>query len=110
MIGEQRTNGPGNDVNSTHQRNGVPAAEDQAGRADRSRSEPLTFLDFFAGAGLVRLGLGPSWSCTWANDTDARKQEVYEAEFGAGEFALGDVANIATHSASIHLQRVVEFE
>lgn len=98
MIREQRTNEPGTDMNSTHQRNGVPAAQDRAGRANRSHSEPLTFLDFFAGAGLVRLGLEPSWSCTWANDIDARKQEVYEAEFGAGEFALGDVAAIATDS------------
>ena len=88
-------------MNSIHQRNGVPADQDQAGKADRSHSEPLTFLDFFAGAGLVRLGLEPSWSCTWANDIDARKQEVYEAEFGAGEFALGDVASIATDSLHV---------
>ena len=88
-------NGPGTDV---HERNGVSAEQDRAGRSDRSHSEPLTSLDFFAGAGLVRLGLESSWSCTWANDIDARKQEVYEAEFGAGEFVLGDVASIATDS------------
>lgn len=55
----------------------------------------LTFLEFFAGAGLVRLGLEPLWSCVWANDIDTRKQEVYEARFGSGEFLLGDVARVA---------------
>ena len=57
-------------------------------------SNPLTFLDFFAGAGLVRLGLEPTWSCIWANDIDRRKQEAYEASFGADEFVLGDVGKI----------------
>ena len=101
MIGEQRTNGPGTEMNSTHQQRAGPATHDCAGRVDRSHIEPLKFLDFFAGAGLVRLGLEPSWSCTWANDIDARKQEVYEAEFGAGEFALGDVASVATDSLPV---------
>ena len=101
MIGEQRTNGPGTNMDSTHQMNGIPADQDRAGSADRSYGEPLTFVDFFAGAGLVRLGLEPSWSCTWANDIDARKQEVYETEFGAGEFELGDVASVATDSLPV---------
>ena len=87
MICKERTKGSGTDVDSTHRRNGAPTGQ-----------VPLTFLDFFAGAGLVRLGLEPSWSCTWANDIDARKQEVYEAEFGAGEFTLGDVAGVAVDS------------
>ena len=54
----------------------------------------LMFLDFFAGAGLVRLGLEASWSCSWANDIDARKREVYEAQFGTAEFILDDIANV----------------
>lgn len=86
------------DMTLTHPTSCVPAVHDLADTADCSQIEPLTFLDFFAGAGLVRLGLEPSWSCTWANDIDARKQEVYVAEFGAEEFALGDVADIATVS------------
>ncbi len=94
-------NGPRTDMDSTHQVNGIPADQDRADTAVRSLSEPLTFVDFFAGAGLVRLGLEPSWSCTWANDIDARKQEVYEAEFGAGEFVLGDVASVATDSLPV---------
>ena len=98
MVNEKRTNGPRTEMNSTRQENGGPSTHDRVDRVDRSHIEPLTFLDFFAGAGLVRLGLEPSWSCTWANDIDARKQEVYEAEFGAREFALGDVASVTTDS------------
>ena len=54
-----------------------------------------TFLDFFAGAGLVRLGLQSSWACTWANDIDPRKQEIYQTNFGGDEFVLDDVTNIS---------------
>ena len=85
-------------MTSTYQTDPAFADQDRADTADCSRLNPPTFLDFFAGAGLVRLGLEPSWLCTWANDIDAKKQEVYEAEFGAGEFALGDVASVATDS------------
>ena len=57
-----------------------------------------TFLDFFAGAGLVRLGLEPSWACIWANDIDPRKQEIYQANFEGDEFVLDDVGNIVASS------------
>ena len=60
-----------------------------------------TFLEFFAGAGLVRLGLEPLWSCLWANDIDPRKQEVYEARFGPEDFVLGDIGSITTDSLPI---------
>ena len=85
-------------MTSTYPTNGVPADHDHTNAADHSHVEPLTFLDFFAGAGLVRLGLEPSWSCVWANDIDARKQEIYEAHFGPENFVLGDVAGIGTDS------------
>ena len=101
MSGEQTTNGACTEMNSTHQVRGGLATHDQTGRVDRSQIALPTFLEFFAGAGLVRLGLEPSWSCIWANDIDARKQEVYEAEFGAAEFALGDVAAIAPDSLPV---------
>lgn len=83
-------------MTSIHATNGVPVNQHQVVTA--SQSEPLTFLDFFAGAGLVRLGLEPSWSCIWANDIDARKQDVYEAQFGCEKFILDDVADIVTES------------
>ena len=61
----------------------------------------LTFLEFFAGAGLVRLGLEPLWSCLWANDVDPRKQEVYEARFGSVDFVLGDIGSVTTDSLPV---------
>jgi DNA (cytosine-5)-methyltransferase 1 len=57
-----------------------------------------TFYEFFAGAGLARLGLEPDWSCAWANDNDPKKQDVYTHNFGAGHFVLGDVSMVAPPS------------
>jgi hypothetical protein len=53
-----------------------------------------TFLEFFAGAGLVRQGLLPVWQCVWANDIDPSKERIYTANFGKNEFACGDVADV----------------
>lgn len=53
-----------------------------------------TFLEFFAGAGLVREGLKPAWNCVWANDIDAAKERIYTANFGKREFKLGDVSTV----------------
>ena len=100
-IRQQRANGPSLDGNSVDESYAGPKIQHQSSTADPSHGEQLTFLDFFAGAGLVRLGLEPPWSCTWANDIDARKQEVYEAQFGAGDFVLGDVASIAIDSLPV---------
>lgn len=51
------------------------------------------FYEFFAGVGLARLGL-KGWTCLWANDIDLRKAEVYEANFGSGEYLVGDIAAV----------------
>ena len=77
------------------------AARPEGNRGTLRNSGTLTFLEFFAGAGLVRLGLDPLWSCIWANDIDQRKQKVYEKWFGPGEFVLGDVGTIASDSLPI---------
>ncbi|MBX7222317.1 MAG: DNA (cytosine-5-)-methyltransferase [Blastocatellia bacterium] len=65
-----------------HFRNGV-----------RQAMQPC-FLEFFAGIGLVHLGLKASgWQCLYANDISAKKREMYLAEFPAadGYFHLADV-------------------
>ena len=51
-----------------------------------------TFLEFFAGAGLVRLGFEPDGRCVWANDNSEKKAAVYRNNFGARELIVGDVA------------------
>ena len=89
MIPEQREYPSGNHVDAAYKTNGSVGV---------NRGDSLTFLDFFAGAGLVRLGLEPSWSCVWANDIDPRKQAVYEAHFGTEEFVLDDVGDIEAGS------------
>lgn len=45
-------------------------------------SEQKTFLEFFAGVGLVHLGLRRSgWECVYANDISEKKAEMYRDEF-----------------------------
>ena len=50
--------------------------------------------EFFAGIGLMRVGLDRAgWETVWANDIDANKEKMYRAHFDeeAWEFLLGDV-------------------
>lgn len=54
----------------------------------------LAFYEFFAGAGMARLGLGERWRCLFANDIDAKKASCYTANFGDREFMRGDVAGL----------------
>ncbi len=51
----------------------------------------LTFYEFFAGGGMARLGLGPAWTCTFANDFDPMKAAAYRANFGGEHLHAGDV-------------------
>ncbi len=53
------------------------------------------FLEFFAGAGMARLGLGPRWNCLYANDIDPTKTAAYRANFSpANELHQGDIAAV----------------
>jgi site-specific DNA-cytosine methylase len=54
-----------------------------------------TYLEFFAGGGMARAGLGESWRCLFANDFDRMKVETYEANWGAGDIKHQDVATLA---------------
>lgn len=56
-----------------------------------------TFAEFFAGIGLMRMGLeAAGWTIAFANDIDEDKREMYAAHFGdAGEhFVLDDIHNL----------------
>jgi DNA (cytosine-5)-methyltransferase 1 len=56
-----------------------------------------TFYEFFAGGGMVRLSLGPDWTCLFANDFDAKKAASYRANFdGAPELRVEDIAKLTT--------------
>lgn len=54
-----------------------------------------TWHDFFAGGGMARIGLGPGWTCTFANDHDPMKAAAYRANHGGAELLPRDVAEVA---------------
>ena len=55
-----------------------------------------TVAEFFAGIGLMRLGLEQAeWQTVYANDIDEKKWEMYRDHFGDdGTFHLGDVHEV----------------
>jgi DNA (cytosine-5)-methyltransferase 1 len=56
-----------------------------------------SFYEFFAGGGMARAGLGSHWRCLFANDFDAKKGLVYQANWGTGgELHVGDIRKIET--------------
>lgn len=60
-----------------------------------------TFLEFFAGGGMARAGLGAGWRCLFANDFDPAKAAAYAAAWGADgapppELNVGDVGLLRT--------------
>src|SRR5262245_21528930 len=59
-----------------------------------SKQEQLTFYEFFAGGGMARAGLGPSWRCLFANDFCPKKAQTYKSNWGDREFRLGDIAGL----------------
>ena len=56
-----------------------------------------TFAEFFAGIGLVRMGLErQGWEIAFANDIDPQKYEMYRSQFPDAEkhFLLGDINKV----------------
>lgn len=60
------------------------------------------FYEFFAGGGMARLGLGPGWSCLFANDFDEKKCATYVRNWGRSELLRGDVADLTTDDLPGH--------
>ena len=53
------------------------------------------YLEFFAGGGMVRQGLGNGWSCKFANDFDGKKALSYQENWGVnGELSVCDIRDI----------------
>lgn len=53
------------------------------------------FLEFFAGGGMARAGLGPRWECVFANDFDVKKGTSYRSNWGNGdELRLCDMRHV----------------
>lgn len=53
-----------------------------------------TFYEFFAGGGMARIGLGPEWTCLFANDVDAMKCAAYRDNFGGEELLKADIRSL----------------
>ena len=56
-----------------------------------------TFAEFFAGIGLMRMGLErEGWNISWANDIDEEKYAMYKAHFADADehFIVGDIHNV----------------
>ena len=43
---------------------------------------------------MVRAGLGPLWSCLFANDFDPKKAASYAANWGVGQLKIQDIAKV----------------
>lgn len=54
-----------------------------------------TFYEFFAGGGMARAGLGPRWTCLFANDFDPKKAAAYRANWDARALRVCDVWTLA---------------
>ena len=56
----------------------------------------MTFAEFFAGIGLMRIGLERAgWRIAFANDIDDDKWQMYRDHFGdTGEFVVGDIHHL----------------
>ena len=44
---------------------------------------------------MARAGLGPDWTCVFANDFDHKKVESYRRNWGRGEMRPGDVGDVS---------------
>jgi DNA (cytosine-5)-methyltransferase 1 len=53
--------------------------------------QKFKFIEFFAGGGMARAGLGFRWDCVLANDFDPKKGKAYVENWGHEHFYLGDV-------------------
>lgn len=63
----------------------------------------MNFYEFFAGGGMARIGLGPAWSCHFANDMDETKAANYRKYFGPSEeLRILDVAKLTTRDLPGH--------
>lgn len=55
------------------------------------------WYEFFAGGGMARIGLGPRWKCTFANDCCPKKVASYRAHFGRSpELKFAKVEDLRT--------------
>ncbi len=55
-----------------------------------------SYYEFFAGGGMARAGLGPGWTCLFANDIDPKKASAYKQNWGENDISVKDVGLLST--------------
>ncbi len=65
-----------------------------AGRDPKASTRKPSFLDFFAGSGLVTEALSSSFSAAWANDICEKKAAVFRANHAGRQFHLGPIEEV----------------
>ena len=64
-----------------------PTADSYLESVERSPSDELNCIEFFAGIGLTHLGLSVhGWKCVYANDIEPKKRRMYEDRFGKADY------------------------
>lgn len=61
---------------------------------EHGRDSLPSFLEFFAGSGLVAQGLKDHFRAVWANDICEKKAEVYRANHGSETFHQGSISDV----------------
>lgn len=52
------------------------------------------FLEFFAGGGMARAGLGENWRCVFANDFDHKKSQIYKKNWHDNVLKTADIKSL----------------
>ncbi len=78
------------------------SADGTSAQIGHDSSAPLTVAEFFAGIGLVRLGLeAAGFNVVWSNDYEPKKKAMYRGHFSDAQekhtFILGDVGKVTGH-------------
>ncbi len=64
-----------------------PTADSYLESVERSPSDELNCIEFFAGIGLTHLGLSVhGWKCVYANEIEPKKRRMYEDRFGKADY------------------------
>jgi DNA (cytosine-5)-methyltransferase 1 len=63
------------------------------------KQNKIKFIDLFAGIGGIRIGFEHAGGeCVWTNDYDKNAMLTYTENFGAGDYAFGDIRTIPSSS------------
>ena len=93
-------------------RTALKAIEEGTEPSPRAALPAKTFAEFFAGIGLMRIGLeAAGWSVCFANDIDVRKYEMYARHFGSCEdhYVIGDVHSLRAEQVPSHTLATASF-